>query len=164
MVENIKKKSLLKWIITCFLIIAAAGLISRYAYRLMLIQGDSMKPAYHNMQIVVLDVHSKDYSPGDVVAFDCPGFDSVLVKRIVAGPQDCVCITDEKLMINGAISPDFEDACFEFAGLLETEYRLGADEYIVIGDNIKESKDSRYGEVGVVSGDSIIGKILKGST
>lgn len=158
MVSN-ERKVLIKCMVICFFAIATAALVSRYAYRVMLIQGDSMAPTYHNMQMVILDVHSKNYTPGDVVAFYCPGFDSVLVKRIVAGPQDSISISEEKLIVNGEISPYYKEAQFDFPGILETERRLDENEYIVIGDNFSESKDSRYSEVGIVGLDAIIGKI-----
>lgn len=154
-----EKKSVIKWIVICFFVIMTAAMISRYAYRIMLIQGDSMAPTFRNMQMVILDVHSRNFTAGDVVAFYCPGFDSVLVKRIVAGPQDGICISEGKLMVNGEISPYYKEAEFEFSGLLKTERRLDENEYIVIGDNISESKDSRYSEVGIVPGSAIIGKI-----
>lgn len=66
-------------------------------------------------------------------------------------------------MVNGEISPYYKEAEFDFPSILETERRLDENEYIVIGDNFPESKDSRYSEVGIVGLDAIIGKIPKRS-
>ena len=39
--------------------------------------------------------------------------------------------------------------------------RLSEDQYIVIGDNIVESKDNRYELVGIVEEDGIIGEVIE---
>ena len=47
-----------------------------------MIQGESMEPTYHNYQIVILDKRQpKEYQVGDVIAFNCEGLNSNLVKR-----------------------------------------------------------------------------------
>lgn len=43
--------------------------------------------------------------------------------------------------------------------MLEECVCLDSGEYIVIGDNADDSKDSRYEEVGVVNEEKIVGKI-----
>ena len=75
--------------------------ISSNWYQLMLIQGKSMEPAYHNFQLVVLDKHNKEYCTDDVIAFKCDNLSSILVKRIVAMEGDTVQIMNGKLYING---------------------------------------------------------------
>ena len=143
------------------LIVLLAALCSRYFFQLMLIQGESMAPAYHSWQLVVLDRQARDWHAGDVVAFRCEGLDAVLVKRVVAGPGDTAQIVDGALIVNGERSRVYGDAvAFDFAGLLSDPVELGTDEYIVIGDNVAESRDSRYPEVGVVRGESIVGRVM----
>lgn len=129
-------------------------------YQLMLIQGDSMLPGYHNLQVVVLEKHSREYHTGDVIAFQCDNLSAVLVKRIAAGEGDTVQIIDATLYVNGEASPLYEKGSFERAGLLERRTRLASDEYIVIGDNTAESKDSRNTDIGIITKEKIIGKIL----
>ena len=149
----------------CFFAVSATVLLcflcSQFFYQLLLIQGNSMEPAYHNWQIVVIDRLHHDYRPGDVVAFRCSGLSSVLVKRIAAEPGDLAEIRDGKLLVNGEISPVFgEEYSFAYAGLLEKGMRLDSGFYCVIGDNTDESRDSRYKEVGAVGTDSILGRIV----
>lgn len=43
-------------------IILIASYISRNWYQLVLIRGDSMDPAYCNMQLVLVDRHSENYT------------------------------------------------------------------------------------------------------
>lgn len=120
-----------------------------------------MLPAYHNWQLVVLDKRANDYRPGDVVAFRCEGLNAVLVKRIAAGPGDTVQILNGTLYVNGEISRVYsEKGIFEYAGMLSDSLTLDDGEYIVIGDNIAQSRDSRYAEVGIVEADDIIGKLI----
>lgn len=134
--------------------------VSNHYYQIMLIQGDSMLPSYHNMQFVVLDRYDRQYSYNDVIAFECDGLSTVLVKRIAACPNDEVVIKNRTLYVNGAVSEVYPlDTEFEYAGQLESPIVLSDTQYIVIGDNISRSKDSRYAEVGCVSESSIIGKI-----
>lgn len=128
----------------------------------MLIQGRSMEPSYHNLQLAVIDKREHTYTAGDVVAFRCEGLSDILVKRIVACPGDTVVIREGTLFVNDRVSPVFDtEGAFQDAGLLSELVSLEADQYIVMGDNIAESVDSRYPKVGVVSKTDIIGYIFK---
>ena len=101
------------------------------------------------------------YARGDVIAFRCADLDAVLVKRIAGVPGDEVWIDGGTLYINGSLSHIFDTpGIFEYAGLLEKPLKLGASQYCVIGDNVSQSKDSRYAEVGVVTEASIIGRVI----
>lgn len=136
----------------------AAWYISANWYQLMLIQGRSMEPAYKNLQIVLLDKHTESYTRGQAVAFSCEGLSSVLVKRIVAVPGDRAQIREGTLYINGAVSQVYpQEGMFEFSGILQEEIQMEAMQYLVIGDNVEESIDSRYPEVGILSRDEILG-------
>ena len=151
-------KRLLLWLCIPLL----AWYVSSNWYQLMLIQGKSMEPSYHHLQLVVLNKHDQDFQLGDVVAFWCEGFSTVLVKRIAAGPNDRVVIRDETLYVNDQISDVYpEPSFFSYAGMLETEITLGPEEYLLLGDNAAESKDSRYPDVGIVSKTSIYGEVCK---
>ena len=118
--------------------------ISANWYQLVLVRGDSMVPAYHNMQLVLAD-----------------RLDTVLIKRIAACPGDEVKIEDGCLYINGDGSTVFaEGTVFSYAGIAELPVQMADGQYFVIGDNIEKSKDSRYREVGCVNENRIIGKII----
>lgn len=83
-----KHKTGIVWAIIVVTLMIAAWYVSKYHYQLMLIQGDSMTPTYHNLQLVVLDKHDREYAVGDVIAFRCDGLDCVLVKRIAEITSD----------------------------------------------------------------------------
>lgn len=121
-----------------------------------------MTPAYHHLQLVVLNKHQRDFQQGDVVAFWCEGLSSVLVKRIAAIPEDRVVIREGTLYVNDRISGVYpEPDRFDYAGLLESEIVLGPGEYLLLGDNTEASKDSRYPEVGTVVQADIYGRVCK---
>lgn len=118
-----------------------------------------MEPAYSHMQLVVLNRHDRVFTQGDVIAFRCDGLSSVLVKRIIAGPSDTAQITDGALLINGQVSRVYPAGSIAYPGILAEPVTLDQGQYLVLGDNLPESKDSRYKEVGIVSEASIFGKI-----
>lgn len=129
-------------------------------YQLMLIQGNSMAPSYKHLQMVLLNRHSRDYTYGDVVAFYSDELSCVLVKRIAACPGDTAVIKNRTLYVNDKVSEVFPQGfSFQYAGVLSQQAMLEPESYLVLGDNISESKDSRYPEVGFVSDGKIIGKI-----
>lgn len=62
--------------------IIMAVAVSKFFFQIMLIQGDSMLPSYHNMQLVVLNKYDRDYEVGDVIAIRSKGLNTIIVKRI----------------------------------------------------------------------------------
>ena len=152
-----KKGSAWFYIIAVFML---SFFISKFFFQIMLIQGDSMEPYYHNMQFVIISKLSKTYTYNDVIAINNEELNSIIVKRIVACQGDMVVIKDKKLYVNNIVSNIHKDSVFEYAGILEKEIELKEDEYVVIGDNVIESKDSSYKEIGIINKKDIIGVIL----
>lgn len=148
------------WGVLFLVIIIGSYYVSNNWYQFMLIQGESMSPTYHDKQLVVLNKYDDEFTYGDVIAFWCEDLSCALVKRIVACPGDTVVIENGTLFINEEISIVYpaEDKIM-FEGMLKERVHLGKGQYIVLGDNITESKDSRYPEVGCVSEEDIIGEI-----
>ena len=156
-----KVKKYKKQIAALVFIGALAWYISTFWCQLALIQGDSMNPAYHNGQLVILDKRRKDFQVGDVIAFQCDSPDGILIKRIAALPGDTVQIMDGTLYRNG--SPDrslVREQSIGYAGVAAEPVRLAEDEYFVLGDNLEYSKDSRYEEIGCVRQEVIVGKVI----
>lgn len=145
------------------LLFMAAWYVSAFWYQLMLLQGASMEPSYHSGQFLVLDKHTGVYNYGDVIAFRKDGVKGLLVKRIAAVPGDTVSIRDGVLYINGEVPEEWKGRDrIGFAGIAGSGVDLGETGYFVLGDNISESRDSRYGEIGIVLREEIVGKVLWG--
>lgn len=144
------------------LVIVSAFLCSQFFVQVMMIQGASMEPTFHNHQLVLLNKLPQKYEPGDVVAFRCDGLDATLVKRIVGIPGDTLQIQNGTLFVNGTVSTVYpEEASFSYVGNLLHPIVLDDNEYFVIGDNLEKSKDSRDALVGPVAAQSIIGLVLE---
>lgn len=142
-------------------IIILAYIISAYWYQFTLIQGESMYPSFYDKQLVLLDKHSRGYKANDVIAFYCEELKMNLVKRIVAVPGDSVMIADGVLYVNG--ERNFSNQALgiiEYGGIAEQEIILKDGQFFVLGDNVAESKDSRYAEIGIVYEKDIIGKVI----
>lgn len=117
-----------------------------------------MAPSYHHLQLVILNKFDRNYHRGDVVAFWCDRLSCVLVKRIAAVPGDRAIICDGILYVNDQVSEVFGDSSmFSYAGLLKSEIVLQSGEYLMLGDNAEESKDSRYSEIGLIHESQIYG-------
>lgn len=130
------QKSFLKWLLLFLMIAVVAWFISKFWIQLMLIQGDSMLPSYHNMQIVLVDKHFDTLNTDDVIVFECEELNAVLVKRIKGLPGQTISVD----------------------GIL---YEIGDNEYFVMGDNTQESVDSRNPSVGNVELKDVIGIVIR---
>lgn len=147
-------------------LVLGVGLLAFYVsqnwFQLLLIRGDSMSPAFHDLQLAVMDRRADEYTYGEVIAFRCEGLDAVLTKRVAACPGDVVQIREGILYVNDSVSGVFPaERLFSYAGTAEQPLQLDGDQYFVIGDNIEESKDSRYREIGAVRAENILGKVLE---
>lgn len=135
--------------------------ISKYCIQFTLIQGDSMLPAYHSWQLVIVNKLNTTYSYGDVITFSSETLHTTLVKRIVAMPGDTVQIINGILYVN-QITSSAQTPGKKIAnpGAAATPIILSPNEYFVLGDNYDVSKDSRYPEIGCIKKSAVIGKVI----
>ena len=148
-----------KKIIIMLTVLAAAWFVSQNFYQLNLIQGDSMYPAYKNMQLTIIDKRADSFKHGDTIVFYCPGLDCLMVKRIIALPGETVLIKDGNVLVNGEKSPHVSGSV-DFGGTASNEILIDDAVFFVLGDNYAQSKDSRYTQVGCVKRENIIGRII----
>lgn len=147
---------------TITIIVLVTWYISSNLVQFALIQGDSMLPTYHNMQLVLVDKHSNEFHYNDVIVFTNEKLNATLIKRIIAIPGDTVQIIDGIVYVNNIPSPFLtQDRLISYSGIASSPLHLSSDEYFVLGDNHEKSKDSRYPEIGCIKSDVILGRILK---
>ena len=143
-------------------IVLVAWYTSSNLVQFALIQGDSMLPTYHNMQLVLVDKYSNEFHYNDVIVFTNEKLKATMIKRIIAIPGDTVQIIDGIVYVNNIPSPFLTgDKIISYSGIASSPLHLSSDEYFVLGDNYEKSKDSRYPEIGRIKHDTILGRIIK---
>lgn len=128
--------------------------ISKFVFSICVIHGDSMKPTLNDKSLVIETKIVKRITNGDIIVIKRNNIK--IIKRVIGIPGDKVVIKDNYVFVNDI---KYDDFITTFAGILDKEIILGDDDYIVLGDNRKESIDSRYEEIGIIKKDEIIGKI-----
>lgn len=144
------------------LVLAAALLcwaVSAFILQIVWVRGDSMSPALSDGKPVVINKITGKYNKGDVVVFRAGGVDGLVIKRVVATSGDTMEIIDGTLYINGEVCSLYTEYINE-AGILSQKITIGENEVFVLGDNINNSIDSRFPEVGIISPDDIIGVVM----
>lgn len=156
-------RRILSFVISLLLLGLSVRLLSAYVVQLYFVSGDSMAPTYTSGQPVLLqkwglpDCLDRD----DIVIIRSKNLHRDIVKRIVALPGDTVQITDGILYVNAIPEDNLQHLpAMEDPGNAASPITLDDGEYFVLGDNRNASTDSRFDEVGIISSDSIKGKVI----
>lgn len=137
-------------------VLAAALLVP-----VMQIDGSSMEPSLYDREMVV-SLRNQEFGRGDIVAFHHNN--KILIKRIVALEGETVNI-DESGIVR------IDDAVLEESYLKDDQPALGKcnvalpcqvpeGSVFVLGDNREVSVDSRSVDVGCVSREQMIGRVI----
>ncbi|MFR4798998.1 MAG: signal peptidase I, partial [Lentihominibacter sp.] len=132
-----------------------------------IVKESSMEPTlYENNYLFVnkLAYLTKDHPDyGDIIIFksdidkDDGSGKKILIKRVIAVENDVVTVSEGNVYRNG-IKLDESYTLEGFTSGDIKDYAVPENEVFVMGDNRGVSLDSRSGEVGTISEDSIIGK------
>lgn len=131
-------------------------IISKYMFCICIIHGDSMNPTYLDKQIVLENKMSDDFKTNDVVVIKKNS--KKLIKRVIGCPYDKLVIREGYIYVNDV---KYNDLYIEDSGILKEEVILENNEYFVMGDNVNNSIDSRFSEIGIIKKDEIRGKVIR---
>lgn len=129
----------------------AEAVRSRSVWRM---EGTSMYPSLRDGQIVeARSVPASDLKRGDVIVFEFNG--RTWLKRLIGLPNEHVEIKKGVVFINGS---ELAEPYINAPGPYSGDWRLGPDEYFVLGDNRPNSSDSH--NYGPISGADIKGRVV----
>lgn len=159
------KKEIYSWIKTIVFAIVLAFIFRTYIFSPAYAMSVSMEPTLHEGQILIISkVNYLVGEPerGDIVVIDSKQ-DKLehlnLIKRVVGMPGETVEIKDNKVYIDGKVlEPDFTQSPTPDFGFVKTTIPEG--EYMVMGDNRENSRDSRFESVGLIGRDYLEGKAV----
>lgn len=152
-------KVLRSTIYTLITVAAVAVLVATLWLPVLQIYGASMAPTLRDGDIVV-SLKSSEFQPGDVVAFYYNN--KILVKRVIASSGQWVDIKEDgTVYVDGQVldEPYLEEKAFGDCNIA-LPYQVPDERVFVMGDHRSVSVDSRNTEVGCVSQEQIVGKIV----
>ncbi len=151
---------IVKYIIVIFIIL----FVICYIASVTQVVGNSMNPTLKDGEVFIMNKFRYrffDIERGDIVSIDYAD-SKYLIKRVIGLPGECVNIIDNQLYINDKkIEEKYLSKKLKYKDfhLKDIGYdRIPKDMYLVLGDNRKNSLDSR--EIGLIPEKNINGKII----
>ena len=147
--------------IVLIIIVTASLLLNLFTFIMPVVKyyGNSMTPTLEDGQILIVNKMAKITS-GDIIAFYYNN--KVIVRRVVATGNNQVSIdVFGTVSVNGK---ELDEPYIENKTLgqsnLDFPYNVPTNSYFVLGDNRDIAMDSRLSEIGVVTEDRLLGKVV----
>ena len=158
--EDHLQKEIIEWILSIIIAVALALMIHNFVFQIVRVDGPSMEPTLYTderMVVTRFTYHFNKPHRGDIVVTKFPDDNNNYVKRIIALEGETLLIEDGKLYINGKLldEPYIKEKIYSDYD----EIVLKEGEYMVMGDNRNNSRDSRYMNVGPLKETMIVGKV-----
>ena len=158
------------WEVTKIVVIALVIVvpIRYFLFQPFLVRGQSMEPNFENNDYLIIDEISyrlRQPQRGEVVVFKNPQNQSQrFIKRIIGLPGETIKFRDGKVLISNGEKEFILDESSYLPSFSQTEPKLfesislKKDEYFVLGDNRRNSSDSRV--FGPLPRENIIGRFI----
>ncbi len=168
--KEINKRDLLRnigsYAISILIVVTVAYSLVAFGGQTLHIVGQSMEPTLQSGDVVI--VNKIGYLFGkpkrfDIIAFRQREGDNAYynVKRVIGLPGETVSIRDGYVFIDDvALSGMAFDEKILTEGLALDGVTLGEGEYFVLGDNVNNSEDSRFANMGNILENEILGKVV----
>ena len=161
------KSEIREYIEALIISVALAWFIILFVAQSFLVEGSSMEPSFHHRQRLFVEKISYRLSEpkrGQVVVFRYPGDERrKFIKRIIGLPGDEIAIQNGFLYVNGLrLEEDYINGPTygTYSAPTYGPVLVPEGHYFVLGDNRRNSDDSRYPDVGFVPKKNLIGKAL----
>lgn len=146
-------------VFTLVVVAAIAVLVATIWLPVLQIYGSSMSPTLSEGDIV-LSLKGSKLEQGDLAAFYIGN--KLLVKRCIATPGQWVDIDEDgTVYVDGALldEPYLTEKSFGDCNI-DLPYQVPENRYFCMGDHRSTSVDSRHTEVGCISEEQLVGKIV----
>lgn len=152
------KKILKSTVYVLLIVVAISAIVATLVFPVLKIYGTSMSPVVNNGDVVVA-VKKNKFNSSDVVAFYYNN--RILVKRIIATPQDWVNIDEDgKIYVNNVLLDESYTYGKTVQGDIEYPFQVPSDSYFVLSDQREIMVDSRNKEIGCIKQEDIVGKVV----
>jgi signal peptidase I len=150
--RSLLRETLETVLLTLILFLALNTLTGRFQVR-----GSSMEPTLHDGQYLVISKLAywlRAPKRGDIMVFRPPnGLSDDYIKRIVGLPGEQIRVLEGDVLVDGV---PLREPYVVIQGTYSGVWKLGSDEYFVLGDNRGNSSDSHMW--GTLPRENIIGK------
>ena len=157
--------ALYDWIKTILITFAIFAFIFLFVFRIVRVDGPSMNSTLENGDMVILtDIF---YTPRDgdiVVVSHAAEHEKPIIKRVIATEGQTLQLDyeNDRVIVNGVIlDEDYINNGITFGSIYpdyEIPETIPKGKVFVMGDNRRESKDSRDHRIGLINSEDIIGK------
>lgn len=156
------KQELINWLFTISIVLLLSVTLTRFIILNAYVPTSSMENTISSHDRVIanrLYYKFKEIKRGDIIVFKYPDDEKDLyVKRVIALPGELIESVKGKIYING----EYLEEEYVFNSMHDNfgPYEVPEEQYFVMGDNRKQSNDSRFWQNTCVKKENIIGKIF----